>query len=240
MPTYIRKGGNWEQCGGAPGPQGAQGPPGPTGPGGTGPAGPPGPQGNAGPPGPQGNQGAQGPGGSAGPPGSQGPAGSDGDDGSAGPPGPQGNQGTQGAQGSQGPPGPAGPTTFAVPSGGIIIWSGAANAIPNGWVLCNGTNSTPDLRGRFVVGYHNSDSDYDVNDTGGAASVTLTTNQIPSHTHSYSSANYPTSSGPEQNQSGSPEDRTTFNVSKTTGGTGGGQSHENRPPYYALCYIMKT
>ena len=35
-------------------------------------------------------------------------------------------------------------------------------------------------------------------------------------------------------------DRTTFNVSKTTGSTGGGQSHENRPPYYALCYIMKT
>ena len=23
-------------------------------------------------------------------------------------------------------------------------------------------------------------------------------------------------------------------------GEGGGQAHENRPPYYALCYIMKT
>ena len=125
----------------------------------------------------------------------------------------------------------------SIPTGGIIIWSGAANAIPSGWVLCDGNNSTPDLRDRFVVG---AGSGYSVGNTGGAASVTLTTNQIPSHTHSYSSANHPTSSGPEQNQSGGPEDRTTFNVSKTTGSTGGGQSHENRPPYYALCYIMKT
>ena len=129
--------------------------------------------------------------------------------------------------------------TYPGPSGGIIIWSGAANAIPSGWVLCDGNNSTPDLRNRFVVGAGSGGS-YSVGDTGGAASVTLTTNQIPSHTHSYSSANHPTSSGPEQNQSGGPEDRTTFNVSKTTGSTGGGQSHENRPPYYALCYIMKT
>ena len=130
--------------------------------------------------------------------------------------------------------------TYPVPSGGIIIWSGAANAIPSGWVLCDGNNSTPDLRGRFVVGYSNTDNDYDVGDTGGNKKQTLSINQIPSHTHSYSSANHPTSSGPEQNQSGGPEDRTTFNVSKTTGSTGGGQPVDVRPPYYALCYIMKT
>jgi len=163
----------------------------------------------------------------------------------------------------------AGSTTFAVPSGGIIIWSGAANAIPSGWVLCNGSNSTPDLRGKFIVGYSNTDNDFDVNDEGGEKTKQLGTANLPSHTHqlggttgsenlththSYTSANYPTSSGPEQNQSGSPEDRTTFNVSKTTGSNGthghnisgstgnrgGGGSHENRPPYYALCYIMKT
>ena len=130
--------------------------------------------------------------------------------------------------------------TYPVPSGGIIIWSGAANAIPSGWVLCDGNNSTPDLRGRFVVGYSNTDNDYDVGDTGGNKQQTLSINQIPSHSHSYSSANHPTSSGPEQNQSGGPEDRTTFNVSKTTGNTGGGQPVDVRPPYYALCYIMKT
>ena len=121
----------------------------------------------------------------------------------------------------------------------IILWSGAANAIPTGFVLCDGNNSTPNLSGRFVVGYDASNGDYDVNDTGGAESVTLTLNQIPSHTHSYVGHTYP-GSGPEQNQSGGPEDRTSFNVNKTTGSAGSGQSHENRPPFYALCYIMKT
>jgi len=125
-------------------------------------------------------------------------------------------------------------------TGMIILWSGAADAIPSGFVLCNGSNGTPDLRGRFVVGYHDGNSDYDVNDTGGSESVTLTVNQIPAHTHTHTKATHPAGSGPEQNQSGGPEDRTNFGDTGTTSSTGGGQSHENRPPYYALCYIMKT
>ena len=124
-------------------------------------------------------------------------------------------------------------------TGMIILWSGAADAIPTGFVLCDGNNSTPNLSGRFVVGYSASNGDYDVDDTGGAESVSLTLSQIPSHTHSYVGHTYP-GSGPEQNQSGGPEDRTSFNVNKTTGSAGSGSSHENRPPYYALCYIMKT
>ena len=43
-----------------------------------------------------------------------------------------------------------------IPSGVIMLWSGAQNAIPSGFVLCNGSNSTPDLRDRFVVGAGNS------------------------------------------------------------------------------------
>ena len=125
-------------------------------------------------------------------------------------------------------------------TGMIILWSGAADAIPSGFVLCNGSNGTPDLRGRFVVGYHDGNSDYDVNDTGGSESVTLTVNQLPAHTHTHTKATHPAGSGPEQNQSGGPEDRTNFGDTGTTSSTGGGQSHENRPPYYALCYIMKT
>ena len=61
------------------------------------------------------------------------------------------------------------------PTGGIILWSGAANAIPTGWVLCDGQNSTPDLRNRFVVGAGDS---YAVDATGGSADATLV-----SHTH---------------------------------------------------------
>ena len=72
----------------------------------------------------------------------------------------------------------------AFPSGGIIMWSGAENAIPSGWVLCNGLNSTPDLRGRFVVGYSDTDNDYDVGDTGGVKNQSLSVSQMPSHSHS--------------------------------------------------------
>ena len=123
-----------------------------------------------------------------------------------------------------------------VPSGAIIMWSGAANAIPTGYVLCNGSNSTPDLRNRFVVGA-GSGSNYNVNDTGGADSVTLTVNQIPAHTHTYIDQYVAIDNGyrpwPANNN-----DCAARNVN--SGSTGGGQSHENRPPYFALCYIMKT
>ena len=157
------------------------------------------------------------------------------------------------------------PSAFV--SGMIILWSGSTGNIPTGFVLCNGSNGTPNLTDRFVVG---AGSAYGVGATGGTSSVTLSTSNLPSHNHSFSattsnvnlshnhgyqSANHPTGSGPEQNQSGGPEDRTTFNVNKTTGNalgnhnhtvsgttgsTGSGSGHENRPPYYALCYIMKT
>ena len=42
--------------------------------------------------------------------------------------------------------------TPLLPAGLILLWSGSQASIPSGWVLCDGTNSTPDLRGRFVIG----------------------------------------------------------------------------------------
>ena len=122
-------------------------------------------------------------------------------------------------------------------SGMIILWSGAADAIPSGFVLCDGNNSTPNLSGRFVVGYDASNSDYDVNDTGGSESVTLTINQIPAHTHNINLAVRAFYQEPRNFGVGTDG---SANNSEDTGSTGGGQSHENRPPYYALCYIMKT
>ena len=119
----------------------------------------------------------------------------------------------------------------------IILWSGAVDAIPSGFVLCDGNNSTPNLSGRFVVGYDASNSDYDVNDTGGSESVTLTLNQIPAHTHNINLA--VNSFYQEPRNFGVGTDGSANN-SEDTGSTGGGQSHENRPPFYALCYIMKT
>ena len=59
--------------------------------------------------------------------------------------------------------------TGGIPSGGIIMWSGAIANIPEGWALCDGQNSTPDLRDRFIIGAGDA---YAVGATGGAASVT--------------------------------------------------------------------
>jgi hypothetical protein len=63
----------------------------------------------------------------------------------------------------------------AFPLGGIILWSGSVAAIPATWQLCNGTNGTPDLRDKFIVG---AGSAYAVGATGGSANATL-----PTHTH---------------------------------------------------------
>jgi microcystin-dependent protein len=124
-----------------------------------------------------------------------------------------------------------------IPIGGIVMWSGAATAIPDGWALCDGATSngrvTPDLRNRFVVG---AGSHYAVGDTGGADSVTLTLNQIPSHTHNYTQGERQTFFGHGA------YDNMWVDTGATVATTsaGGGQAHENRPPYYALCYIMRV
>lgn len=70
-----------------------------------------------------------------------------------------------------------------LPSGTILIWSGIAANIPMGWQLCDGTNGTPDLRSRFVMGGGGS---VIVGTTGGSANYTLTLSEsnLPAHTHS--------------------------------------------------------
>ena len=160
------------------------------------------------------------------------------------------------------------PASALIPSGGIIIWSGLIGSIPTGWALCDGSNGTPDLRNRFIVG---AGDQYDRNDTGGSDSVTLTEAQMPSHTHTIdSSGNHGHSitdpghthtgvvgTGIDDSQLGtgsSPVPKgiddvgvSTTGITVDSGGehthpinnTGGGESHENRPPYYALAYIMK-
>lgn len=71
-----------------------------------------------------------------------------------------------------------------VPSGGIIMWSGTVASIPAEWKLCDGTNSTPDLRSRFIVGSGtDSGATHDIGDTGGSNSITLAEAQLPAHTH---------------------------------------------------------
>jgi microcystin-dependent protein len=140
------------------------------------------------------------------------------------------------------------------PSGGIIIWSGSSASIPSGWLLCDGTNSTPDLRNRFVVG---ATSTYAVNATGGSADAIVvshthtTTVTDPGHTHASSTGQgfltRNTSAGDALN-GGSDWLFSNINstASKTTGitvsanTTGSSGTNANLPPYFALCYIMKS
>ena len=112
-------------------------------------------------------------------------------------------------------------------SGMILLWSGAANAIPSGFVLCDGTNSTPDLRDRFVVGAGNS---YSVGATGGAT------------TDSISISISGTTGGPSAtSNSGYPFSVTHASGTHTHSFSGSGSATvDTLPPYYALCYIMKT
>ena len=142
--------------------------------------------------------------------------------------------GTKGQKGEIGVTGSTG-----IPSGFIGLWSGAANAIPSGWYLCNGSNGTPDLRDRFVVG---AGSGYSVGNTGGANTVTLTINEMPAHDHDTDLDGYKVfATGPQPMGFigyGGPGGYPGGYVNMQN--TGGGQAHENRPPYYALCYIMKT
>ena len=154
----------------------------------------------------------------------------------------------------------------AIPSGGIILWSGAANAIPSGFVLCDGNNSTPDLRNRFVVG---AGSGYSVDATGGSADATLVSHShtINNHTHSVSGTTgndshshtiqssssigggtRVTSQNDTGNTATTSSDTHAHSFSATTGnpsdrGTdlqGSSGTNKNLPPYYALCYIMKS
>ncbi len=67
-----------------------------------------------------------------------------------------------------------------IPDGGIIMWSGAIEEIPDGWLLCDGQNGTPDLRDRFIVGAGN---EYTENDTGGEANTHLDITNVPYHAH---------------------------------------------------------
>lgn len=137
---------------------------------------------------------------------------------------------------------------YMVPKGGIIIWSGAANAIPDGWVLCDGNNGTPDLRGRFVLGYGTVTDDneqtktYNVGDSAGEINHTLTIAEMPSHNHTISIQNY-SENGQyvvNENRVGSPGVSYESSVTWTANYSGGGSVHNNMPPYYTLCYIMKN
>ena len=143
-----------------------------------------------------------------------------------------------------------------IPSGCILMWSGSIGSIPSGWVLCNGSNGTPDLRDRFVVG---AGSTYAVDATGGSADAiavshthtATSTVTDTGHTHSVPMRSGTGGEGAEAHSLTRTSNTNDFNettASATTGITvattvnsaGVSGTNANLPPYYALCYIMKT
>ena len=159
-----------------------------------------------------------------------------------------------------------GSSVQGVPTGTIAMYG--SSSAPTGWLLCDGQSTSgyaalaaivgstvPDLRSRFVVG---AGSGYSVGNTGGSSSVTLSTSQIPAHNHGISDPGHDhdttvdghhlfDGNGSQSIGYGGPggypaQEFELYNA--TTGisiqNAGGGGSHENRPPYYALAYIMKT
>lgn len=128
----------------------------------------------------------------------------------------------------------------SVPSGTILPWYGALGSIPTGYALCNGSNGTPDLRNRFLVG---AGSSYNLGSVGGSDVVTLTLEQIPSHNHTMWlgrdwSQGY-NATGFKYGESGISNAIHEATHHLVTEYSGGSQAHENRPPYYAVYYIMK-
>ena len=148
---------------------------------------------------------------------------------------------------------------YAFPSGGIIMWSGTIATIPSGWLLCNGTSGTPDLRNKFIVGAYL--------DNAGVANTTITGSNtqsggskdaiVPYHNHTATS----TDSG-HTHQAAQPDPGSTYanggsyygqgstratgtgnaNITTTVGyaGSSGNATNANLVPYYALAFIMKS
>lgn len=135
-----------------------------------------------------------------------------------------------------------------VPSGVILMWSGTIATIPSGWALCNGSNGTPDLRNRFVVGAQQDD--------GGVAKTNLTgsltvsggsishSHGITDPKHNHALADPPLAEetkilvfGVEQ----SVDSNASSNDAVLESETGITVNSQSAPqPYYALAYIMKT
>jgi len=153
----------------------------------------------------------------------------------------------------------------AIPSGLISMWSGTIATIPSGWVLCNGSNGTPDLRNRFIIGAHS--------DTTGVAYTTITGSNtqtggtkdaiVVSHTHTatssvsdpghrhnmamfvgsgsgFASIQAPDGPAPTYTNNYMQTATTGITVSTSISTEGSSGTNQNLPPYYALAFIMKT
>ena len=138
------------------------------------------------------------------------------------------------------------------PLGGIIMWSGAISAIPTGWSLCDGSNGTPDLRNRFVLGATNDGSDgtypgISVSQTGGTADAVVVSHNhsITDNGHTHTQTGGGTDDDGGANVPGGTSTGTMSNINDNTTGItidneGVSGTNQNLPPFLALAYIQRT
>lgn len=132
------------------------------------------------------------------------------------------------------------PDTMRIPKGAIILWSGSTTNLPSGWALCNGRNNTPDLQGKFIVGYHPGDTDYNsIGKSAGNKMIALEEGNMPKHTHKALKRaddndldHVETYGVVATNLEAIPVDINLEEVGKN-------EPFDIRPPYYVLAYLMK-
>lgn len=148
-----------------------------------------------------------------------------------------------------------------VPAYTIVLYNG--NTAPDGWALCDGNNGTPDLRGVFVLGAGTNKfgTSYAISDEiAGNEKVTLTLDQLPSHTHTLKDYCYIEHTQDDMNQGGNWGSDYISDRLKGSGKTDSDNSYlqyythpteatpaesatqkaiDIMPPYKVLNYIMK-
>jgi hypothetical protein len=113
--------------------------------------------------------------------------------------------------------------------------SGKGKGRLRGWAIADGRNGTDNLSGRFVVARDPSRADYDtVGKTGGLDEVPLELRHIPDHFHNLNTVRYGQSNNGQNTNTVRTDGRNDGALTGRTASAGGGQAHENRPPFYVL------
>jgi hypothetical protein len=117
-----------------------------------------------------------------------------------------------------------------IPSHSIVAWYSTSGSIPLGWVICDGNNKTPDLRGRFIRGVG------DIADTGKIGGSETHTHTFSGTTDNPRSSNTDAWHSDGMNRNGAPA---TTGLDHTHRFNGVTDPASNLPPYFTMVYIMK-